>query len=352
MAPRRPLRRLLAPKAYGGDVASATDRLSTVDTPNGGFMNTVPHDPARRDPRRSESPARRRLLAALDAAGRGWPVFPVHRHTKTPAVRDWENQATLDPDRINSWWSTSDKNIGLACGPARLVVIDLDTTSGEAAPAQWAQLGVTCGADLFAIVAARAGHPHPVDTYTVQTPHAGSHLYFAAPTGPELRNTAGALGWRVDTRAAGGFVLAAGSVLPIGRRLVPYRVLRDMPPVSLPSWLRETLTPHPPAERPMPHPPRHIKPYVQAALRGETNAVTDARPGVRNTTLFRAAANLGRLVGAGLLDETTATNSLITAAATHIGVDGFTNAEAHRTIANGLTRGQARPTAVQPDGRR
>ena len=37
-----------------------------------------------------------RLAAALTAAGRGWPVFPLHPYSKYPAVRDWERRAGTD----------------------------------------------------------------------------------------------------------------------------------------------------------------------------------------------------------------------------------------------------------------
>ena len=36
------------------------------------------------------------LTFALDAASRGWHVFPVIPGDKRPAVRDWEARATTD----------------------------------------------------------------------------------------------------------------------------------------------------------------------------------------------------------------------------------------------------------------
>jgi Bifunctional DNA primase/polymerase, N-terminal len=284
--------------------------------------------------------AHTRHRAARRAASRGWPVFPVHRHSKAPAVRDWERRATCDLGQIDRWWADTAYNVGIACGPAGLVVLDLDTGTREAAPEHWARLGVACGADVFAILSARAGHPYPIHTYTVRTPHHGSHLYFQAPLDQALRNTAGTLGWRVDTRAAGGFVLAAGSTLLVAGQPTRYHLVRDVPPLSLPAWLSAALSPPRPSQPAAPSAPRQVNAYVQAAIRGETDAVTKARLGTRNTTLFRAAANLGRLVGTGLVDESTVTDSLAAAAHVHIGVDGFTDAEARRAIANGLVRGR------------
>src|SRR5829696_7413899 len=120
--------------------------------------------------------------AALALAGRGWRVFPVQPGRKVPAVRsDWEGRATTDPDRIIRCWAAGCWNMGVAAGPSGLVVVDLDMPKpGEEPPVEWALLGITCGADVFAELAARAGQPIPA-TFTVTTPSGGRHLYFTAP---------------------------------------------------------------------------------------------------------------------------------------------------------------------------
>ena len=88
----------------------------------------VPAHPYPRRNRRSPSMTHPSALlnAALAAADRGWHVFPLTPGTKRPAVRDWENRATLDPDRIRRCWAAGLFNIGIACGPSRLLVLDLD----------------------------------------------------------------------------------------------------------------------------------------------------------------------------------------------------------------------------------
>ncbi|MER7436423.1 bifunctional DNA primase/polymerase [Pseudonocardia alni] len=106
--------------------------------------------------------------AALDAAARGWPVFPVRPWAKIPAVTDWENAATTDPDRITAWWSARAWNIGLCTGRAGLLVVDLDVGCGDQPPPQWA--GARDGADVLDRLAAAAGQPPPTGTYTVLTP--------------------------------------------------------------------------------------------------------------------------------------------------------------------------------------
>jgi hypothetical protein len=220
----------------------------------------------------------RLLRAALSAAAAGFHVFPVAPRGKTPAVKDWENQATGDRHTITGWWRARPYNVGLAVARSGIVVLDLDDARGQQAPPPWT--GATGGRDVLGRLAAAAGQPFPDDTYTVRTPSGGEHLYFRALEGVELRNTAGTLGWRIDTRAHGGFVVGAGSVRDEGR----YRVTRDAPIAPLPGWLAEALTaPHatqagllPAAELRLT--PQRAQAYLRAITEGETRAVTTLRP--------------------------------------------------------------------------
>ena len=152
------------------------------------------------------------LRAALDAAARGWHVFPLIPGSKRPAVRDWENRASTDLERIARCWHAAPYNVGVATGPSLLVVVDLDTPKGpdDVPPKDWALPGIAEGADVLALISERAEQPYPGDTFTVRTGRGGTHLYFRTPAGRQLRNTGGKLGWKVDTRAAGGYVVAAG----------------------------------------------------------------------------------------------------------------------------------------------
>ncbi len=158
--------------------------------------------------------------AALRAAALGWPVFPVRPRAKIPAVRGWEDAATTDAGQIAEWWSARAWNIGLATGRAGLLVVDLDRGGAGSPPPEWA--GVRDGAEVLMRLARAAGAEPPVGTYTVLTPSGGRHLYFRQPDGARLRNSQGSVGWRIDTRGHGGFVLAAGSRSANG----PYRELR------------------------------------------------------------------------------------------------------------------------------
>ena len=64
---------------------------------------------------------------ALHLASRDWAVFPLAPGTKRPAIREWEHRATTDPKRIKGcWYAGAGYGIGIATGPSRLVVLDLD----------------------------------------------------------------------------------------------------------------------------------------------------------------------------------------------------------------------------------
>lgn len=90
-------------------------------------------------------------------------------------------------------------------------------------------------------------------------------------------------------------------------------------------------------------PRRSDPPDVAAAVRGETANVTNAVSGTRAYVVFKAAAALGGLVGAGVLDEHVAEDALIDAASVHDGVDEWTPREARRHIRNGIARGRNDP---------
>jgi hypothetical protein len=295
----------------------------------------------------SRRPARL-LRAALEAAEAGLYVFPVQPRGKTPAVRDWESGATRDAEQITAWWAARPYNVGLAVGRSRLLVVDLDPGRGDTPPAQWA--GARGGWDVLAALATTAGAPMPGDTYTVTTPSSGRHLYYRQPEGLELRNTQSGLGWRIDTRGHGGFVVGAGSVRDEGR----YRVTCDAPIAALPGWLANALTPPPPAPAAgvapgsnLRLPPTRARAYLAAIIQSETRAVAHAQTGQRHRTLLRAARTLGRLVAGGELDEPTARAALLDAAAGHIGVEGTTAREVRQTIDDGLAYGAQAPRTIR-----
>jgi Bifunctional DNA primase/polymerase, N-terminal len=309
------------------------------------------------------------LNTALAAARRGWHVFPLRPGSKIPAGhntadcpgtgrcsnghRTWEQRATTDPRKIVAAWSTAPYNIGLATGPSGLCVIDLDVLKpGETEidiPEKWRDIGVRSGEDVLAAVAEHAGQPVPGDTLTVRTTSGGLHLYYTAPDCMELRNTGGdqgrGLGWKIDTRAWGGYVLAPGSLIDDR----PYELLYDGAPAPLPDWLVTALTPAPLPPAPVvpirPATGRRSR-YLEAAIRAEAAKVHVAPKGQRNACLYVAAVALGQLVAGGALSEQEHEAVLMTAAGRHIGCGAYSAAQARRTIASGLKDGAKRPRQI------
>ncbi|MEU9234920.1 bifunctional DNA primase/polymerase [Streptomyces subrutilus] len=266
------------------------------------------------------------LNAALALASRGWPVIPLrprskvsalHGETKCPRTGQCadghakpEQRATTDPDKIRTAWTAGAFNIGLATGPAGLVVIDLDAPKPSDPP------GTHHGREILHNLCASLGETLP-DTYTVATPSGGLHLYFTAPPGARVRSNQDILGRHIDHRAWGGYVAAPGSTLPAGR----YETTDDRPPTALPAWVHARLA-APPRIKAAPLQQHTAKPagrraaYADAALRNETANVAAAAEGGRNAALVRAARALGRLIASGDLDRIQVEEALSRGAAT------------------------------------
>jgi Bifunctional DNA primase/polymerase, N-terminal len=226
--------------------------------------------------------------AAIAAARRGWAVFPCRPGGKQPAVPDsWEARACADPDRVERHWPSPGHNVGIACGPSRLVVLDLDC-HGEL-PGDWQLPGIRDGRDVLAQLCEWAGQPWPV-THWVATPSGGWHLYFTAPEGSEIRNSAGLIGPQIDVRARGGYVVGAGSAVD-GK---PYEVVDDQDPAPLPGWLARMLT-----RKPEPPSAARAPAAAAARLRGLADTVRAGKKGDRTGPLVWAAHRLAEMIADG-----------------------------------------------------
>lgn len=189
------------------------------------------------------------LDAALAYAEMGWFVVPLHTPTddggcncgnphcgnsagKHPRVRDWDSQATTDPERIREWWTKwPDANIGIACGPSDLFVVDLDKGLSEEGLETWRDLKVE--------------HRFNDDGALVNlTGSGGEQRIFSNGVHPALGNTVRKLGPGIDTRGHGGLFVAPPSLHYSGKRYVwdvgahP----RDKRPGALPEPLVQLLT--------------------------------------------------------------------------------------------------------------
>ena len=156
------------------------------------------------------------LEAALEYAGRGWPVFPTWgaieeggcmcpkgldctRAAKHPMTTKGFKDATTDQETIRDWWTRWPRaNIGMPTGRrSGLLVVDVDS-------------GKNGFENLAALIHCYGEWP---DTPTVWTGGDGLHLFFQYPTDTEIRNDEGRkLGAGIDVRGEGGYVLLPPSV--------------------------------------------------------------------------------------------------------------------------------------------
>jgi hypothetical protein len=278
------------------------------------------------------------LRSALSLAERGWHVFPCVPGGKRPALRgSWQDHASTEPARIRAWWSRAAYNIGIACGPSGLVVIDLDVPHDIEGVSSAEGRTTGSGADVLADLCGQNGQPYPMPTYAIGTPSGGCHLYYAAPR-LQVRNSAGRLGPHIDIRAYGGYVIGDGSRIR-GR---PYTTRDQRWPVPLPEWLAGLLEDGPSFPSAPPSVPvRHRTGYAMAALYQETLLVATAQLGTRNHALNRAAFSLGQLVAAEMLSAP----AVVTALADAAERAGLPIEEARRTIRSGMTAGARNPRA-------
>lgn len=177
-------------------------------------MNTVP---LAREPGKQESACNSLLNAALDYAGKGWRIFPVHTPTgrgcschkpncdaigKHSRVKAWPDVATTDATTIRNWWAKwPDANVGIATGlKSRLLVLDVDNKNGKDGNA--------------ALAALCRLHNWKPETFTVKTA-SGRHLYFAHPGGTITGGTC-VLGPGLDVQGDGKCVITAPSLHQAG----------------------------------------------------------------------------------------------------------------------------------------
>ncbi|MGO4621249.1 bifunctional DNA primase/polymerase [Ensifer sp. 2YAB10] len=260
----------------------------------------------------------------------GAVVFPV-RGDKTPLLKDWRKKASRDPQQLHDWFAPArDGHLayGIECARSGLVVVDIDMADGKDGEAAWNAL------------LAELGIAEPA-TYQVATPRGGRHLYFRAPPGLEIKNSAGKLAENVDVRGSGGFIIG-----PLSRTAAgiyePRFTLKERPIADLPPELVERLG------KPKARLPAATKSTATASagereggmkgLAKELANLRAAKAGGRNDALNKAAFAVFALVKGGYLDEAKARDHLSEAAA-EIGLEAE---EVEKTLASAWDAAEAR----------
>lgn len=343
---------------------------------------------------------------ALHLARHDWHVFPLapdskrplancptcrnqasdaHRIDTCPCLADggWchgVRAATTRPDIISYWWTHHpDALIGVAAGPSRLVLIDIDThgapfphnpahdllpgidlTSENIDGSQWSDPNqFRDGRHSLALLAKLRGGPRPWpgndqhQPVAVDTPSTGRHLWYRTPHA-RLRQAIGALAWRVDIKAGWSYGLAPGTTTRTGT----YRHItgKIATPGRLPDWLAHEIervaSPVPQPVKPL---TRHPEPstlthrgaaaYLNTIIRRGTAELATLTDGRKQALAALAYKTGGYLHWSGL-NETDALSQLITAGI----ASGLPYSTAQRIVQRSFTNGIAHPLLMAACG--
>lgn len=164
------------------------------------------------------------MVAPKDLAARGFSVFPLRPNSKLPAITQWQTRATRDAAQIEQWIAQHpNANWGIATHKFRedeaLLVVDVDNK------------GDKNGANTLLNLELQ-GHDFP-PTLESGTPSGGQHLIYRVPA--PVKQGVDVLGPGLDTRSAGGFIVAPGSTID-GKS---YSTNQAGDPVQAPRWLVE-----------------------------------------------------------------------------------------------------------------
>lgn len=167
--------------------------------------------------------------AALELSRMGFWVFPLLENKKTPAITDFANQCTRDPEAIKRFWvdeatgTPLQYNIGIYTGKfgdegLALVAVDVDVKKGKTG-------------DTTLLSLELAGKLLP-ETFTQATPSGGKHFIYwnehPVKQGVEV------LGPGIDIRSRGGYLVGYGSVLDgVQYYMKPIKVHK------VPDWILE-----------------------------------------------------------------------------------------------------------------
>ena len=272
------------------------------------------------------------LSAALEYTAQGIAIMPCAPGGKKPALPTTGKEhsvASSEADQIRQWWATyPNANIGIACTPNRIAVIDIDGEAG----AKW----IT------------DNHLPMPATWTVTTGR-GYHYYYRWPAGMEIRTCQ--IAPKLEIRAAGAYVIAPPSIHPDGDtyQCAPRPCEWEELPVLPVEWV--SLQPQPQAQ---PETVDNVT-YLQAPpssttipldnivalkrLAGLAEHLANTPSGNRHSALYTISRTLGQLVASRHLTEYLIHNALFDATATNglLAEDGDHNVT--QTITNGIAKG-------------
>lgn len=167
--------------------------------------------------------------AALSLAAKGYYVFPLQPGSKLPAIDDFPNRATRDPEQIKKFWLdpvlgfVQPWNVGISTtrynGTQALVVVDVDNKGNKKGDDEILKLELS-------------GYEF-IETATQVTPTGGIHLVYWSKAA--VKQGQSVLGPGLDIRSKGGYIVGEGSIIE-GR---VYKWQQDREPAECPAWIIE-----------------------------------------------------------------------------------------------------------------
>jgi hypothetical protein len=238
--------------------------------------------------------------------------LPFGKATKTPLV-NWDQEATKDENKIREWWTKwPDALIALPCKQNHLFLIDAGRHTAE-------QDGI---AEFDKLCEGR-DEPMPQHPFTI-TDYEGQHHIFAMPDPPVATRI---IGTGIETRGykpenSGGYFIAAGSLMPDGRRWGKLKgtpsLINDGPPPLPPHWLIELCRPQQKQEAEpvvIPFKPsgKNEEAYALSTLNRVASELSAQREGYRDNSLVSVAGTMGRMMKAGWIGYSTIEGRLVDA---------------------------------------
>jgi hypothetical protein len=245
---------------------------------------------------------------ALKYARNNKPVFPCNQDAaspkaKSPFVGNGFKSATTDPQQVEQWWETfPNALVGVPTGEVTgFFVLDIDERDDYSGSQTLTEL--------------EQDHGNLPDTLEAYTPSGGRHLYFKNVS--DLGCSTSRVGKGLDIRAAGGYVIAPGSVMSDG---TDYQwINKKITIAEAPEWLVQLA--RKPQKQSNHSPGKNLADsYANKALESAITTIVGTGEGTRNHTLNQQAFGLFGLVRAGRLNEFKV-RSVLEGAALAIGLD-------------------------------
>lgn len=211
----------------------------------------------------------KKYLEALENKGL-MPIIPLFDYSKIPNIKwkDEDNWITKKEDDLNRYSNKNITGFSLICGePSGIMVVDIDVNHSE----------VDGQKSFDELIEDLPGEDKReiLNTYTVNTPNGGKHLYFEYEKG--LKSLANYVPG-VDIRTDGGLIVLQGSKVKVKEEIREYKVLNDININKMPKTLFDKfisiITPKP------------KKNEVAANMKNDTK-ISNYKEGSRNQELFK-----------------------------------------------------------------